>query len=282
MPFRLDNIIDGRLQPAVRDWLLDAGLGGCESFFIGGSGGSGGSGGRRYNHLQHTLKDAGSGSPLGRLVYTVAMGGQPQDVALLDLDLVLENDRPTPLRFLELLPGSSPANEYYIVETAEEQRLVVETVDRHTEAGPLLGTEREVRISLFPFQADVFDSIDAFDRWAGFTGPSEPEGSERPVTGFSERFAMPEVMPEGEEEGDGHHSFLLGTVRDLREVTLDCGASRLPLLLAWVDTALGPVPAALSREAFDLSRLRPGCLLALYTYVKADIAPPGVFEPMPR
>ena len=54
--------------------------------------------------------------------------------------------------------------------------------------------------------------------------------------------------------------------------------AKLPFVLAKVDTAAGVVPVAMGRDVFDLSNLTVGCIVAMDTVVKADVAAPGAFD----
>jgi hypothetical protein len=56
------------------------------------------------------------------------------------------------------------------------------------------------------------------------------------------------------------------------------GITRLDFVLAQVRTALGIIPVAMGRDAFNIEGIRPGKVLAMNAYVKADLARPEVFQ----
>ena len=231
----------------------------------------------KYVHSQTNIRDEISGEIFGKLVYTIKSNEKKQVNELLDLDLVLINDTKTRLRFLSLREGSSDANEYYDAEIAEDDgRLEIETVNRHSAEGELVGTEREVGICAFPFELTVYESIKVFNKAMGFDREIKVKGLDLAVHGFSERFIMPGGAMSGKKE-DGSYTFLLGRVIGFRDVRWRLGAIELNFVIAQLDTALGVIPAAMSREVFDLSNLSENAIVAMNADIKADLADPKDF-----
>ena len=226
----------------------------------------------KYIHSQTDIRNEISGEIFGKLVYTIKTNEEKQVNELLDLDIVLNNDTKTRLRFLSLREGSSDANEYYDVEIAEDDgRLEVETVNRHSVEGELVGTEREVGICAFPFELTVYESIEAFNKTMGFDREIRVKGLDLPVHGFSEKFIMPGGAMSRDKE-DGSYTFLLGRVIGFRDVCWCLGTIELNFIIARLDTALGVIPAAMSREVFDLSNLSENAIVAMNADIKADLA----------
>ena len=87
-------------------------------------------------------------------------------------------------------------------------------------------------------------------------------------------------MPGGltSEGKDNDYSFIIGTVKSFRNVSPNFGSHKLPFVLAKVDTALGAVPVAMGQDVFDLKELNVGCVIAMNTVVKADIASSEAFN----
>ena len=270
MPLHLDSITNDNRDSSLLAWMLQEGMNDCDAIFI--------SEDHLFFHIQKNIVDLITNDVIGRLIYTIKNNEERKTLEVLDLDIVLNNPNPSTLRFLDLRSGSE-ANEYYEVETLEdEQHLEIETVNRHTEPGDLLKTERNVYISVFPFQLSVYESINEFNKWAGFEKPVTVGNTDLKVGGFSETFTMIGGMFEGKGDREEHYSFMLGTIESFRDVKIAFGETILDFVIASVNTALGVVPVTMGREVFDLSNLSQGCIVAMNADVKADIALPGVFK----
>ncbi len=98
------------------------------------------------------------------------------------------------------------------------------------------------------------------------------------VHGLSERFSMPGGMMSDRKDDDGNYSFIIGKVKSFRDVSPDFGDNKFPFVLMKVDTTVGVVPVAMGKDVFDLKKLSVGCIIAMNTVVKADIAAPGTFK----
>ena len=271
MPIHLDSVTDPKQRPGLIAWILKKGMDECDSVLA--------SDDHLYFHIHKGIVDHKTNETIGRLVYTIKNDDEHQQLQLLDLDIVLENAAPSKLRFLKLMDGSSNANEYYEVETVDdEQHLVIETVNRHSIPDGLLNTERSVSISIFPFQLSIYENIDKFNQWAGFGKPITVGNTDLKVGGFSERFAMPGAMFSKSNEDDGGYSFMIGTVKSFRDVRTEFGEFKLDFVLARVDTAVGVVPVAMGRDVFDLAELHQDSIVAMNAYVKADLALPNIIR----
>ena len=273
MPLHLSSISDKEERnAAIVSWLLNTGVHEC--------GAASASEDKRFLYLAGNIDDYLSQQAVGRVIFTLMRDEENKQLKLLDIDLIMNNDTPTRVRFLKRREGSSGANEYYNVETCSGcQHMVVETVKRHMEPRSLEGTERDVHISMFPFRLTVYDAMEDFDRAAGISGPAAAGGSGPAVSGFSERFCMPGDILDSDKSSDGNYSFIVGKVKGFRYAVTEFGETRLSFIVARVDTAAGIVPVAMSRDVFDLSKLKKDCIVAMSAYVKADIAacgPPAI------
>lgn len=241
MPLRFRSIMSGNGEELL-DWLMEENLGSA-----------------RLNYVPHadfmlattTLKDGLTNTDMGKIVYTFEL--VDNEMQLLDIDIVLRNSNTTGLEFCHMLPGSSDANEYYQAEIVDAgARVNIETVNRHTIEGELQGSVRNVSVSAFPFQLSVYDSIEAFQKETGVP--------------FSDKYA-------GCSFGDEIYATVVGKVMAARDVRMQAGDRSIDFVIAWLDTALGMIPAAMSRDVFDLESLAPGKTVVMNANLKADLAP---------
>ena len=263
MPLHLNSITNDSQNSEPLAWMLQKGMDECDSIFI--------TEDQKYFHIRCNILDRLSGQNIGKLVYTILHGEKTLEIK--DLDIVWNNDTPTLLQFNTLRDGSSDANEYYEAETVEEgQHLEIETVNRHVVSEVILNTEREVFISVFPFELSVYADIDAFNKWAGFNREITVGNTDLKVGGFSERFMMPGGMFYDKKKSDESYSFVVGKVVSYRDVEIAFGETVYPFVLAMIDTALGVIPVSMGREVFDLESLKVGCIVAMNVDIKADLA----------
>lgn len=269
MPLHLNSITNDSHNAETLAWILQDGMDECDSVFI--------TEDRKYLHIRRPIKDLRSGEELGQTIYTLKMKEDALEV--LDIDMVWRNDRPTKLRFNTLREGSSDANEYYEAETADnEQHLEIETVNRHIVQGELLDTEREVFASAFPFALTVFADIDAFNKWAGFKEERSIADTGLKIGGFSETFMMPGGLFDPDKRQSESYSFLIGKVVSYQDVEIAFGKTVLSFVFAQVETGLGIIPISMGREVFDLSELKPGCIIAMNADIKVDVAKEGDYS----
>ena len=226
----------------------------------------------KYLHTLLRLKDDVTDDPFGKLVFTIKINDEENTLQILDLDITLDNENRTELRFLDLRPGSSDANEYYDAYTEENgAHLELETVCRHAVKEELTGSCRDVSISAFPFKLSVFENLKAYNKAIGMDKKIKVKGTEYSVCGMSEYFIMPGGTL-GTEEEEESFTYLLGTVTSWKDVRWRLGKNVLEFVLVWLDTALGRIPAAMGRDVFDLSDLAIGSLIAMYADIKADMS----------
>lgn len=87
---------------------------------------------------------------IGKVVITLIV--RPDNIELVDTDVVLLSDHKTKLHFEEKLEESSEANEYYMVyDLEQEKHFDIEIVDRYTISEDIENKEKDVYLSAFPF-----------------------------------------------------------------------------------------------------------------------------------
>lgn len=247
-----------------------------------------GTDGEQYSHYTYFMRDASSGECIGKLVVTVhhavkrkGLFKKETENKLIDMDLTIDSGEAIDMRFLNRLPGSSGANEYYDVELAGHQRFQVETVNRHSITGSIEGKTQKVKASAFPFMLTVYDSLDAMNEALHV---KEIFGTKE---GLAPDFAAPgsaaiEIfkLPGNANEIS---SFLVGTVKSVKDVEVKLGGMKLSFALVRMETALGTLPVAMGRSVFNIEKIAPGKIVAMLADIKADFAidqkPAGIGVP---
>jgi hypothetical protein len=233
---------------------------------------------KRFFCGRSRMIDSITNEPIGNFVYTIWSNEKERCNEIQDLDITLDNPTVTPLRFLEMLDKSEDTTEYYNVETeGEEAHLQIETVNRLAIPGSIVNSTQNAYISAFPFQLTMFDSIDDLNRLFGFKERTQVGSTDLYVSGLSDTFIAPSGVLSDKDEDDVY-TLMFGTVTSVRNVQVDMGITRLDFVLAQVRTALGIIPVAMGRDAFNIEGIRPGKVLAMNAYVKADLARPEVFQ----
>ena len=227
----------------------------------------------RILHLASPMWDASTGERIGKFVFTLYVDDARKAFEVIDIDITLDGAETTALRFLQKLPQSSDANEYYDVETVDHGiRLQIETVNRHFLAGDIAGTVQRVCACAFPFQLTVYDDMDALNEAVGLKQTVKVNGTDMSVGGLSGIFAAPGSLGgTGGSESDVY-SLMVGTVSDVRDVSVKLGEKTLDFAIVQLESALGLLPVAMGRDVFDLDKLAPGRAVMMNADVKADFA----------
>ena len=224
------------------------------------------------------MVDTRTGKVIGYYIYTIWSNLKEQRNEILDLDIILYNEKTTSIRFLRRLPSSSDSNEYYDAETCKtEQHFQLETVCRYTVSQEIEATARNVYISAFPFELSIFDSISAFNRHIGFKEHHPIGKTDLTTDGLSETFLAPGNILSSKND-DETFSFVIGKVESYKDVTVNFGKINLDFVIAQVDTAFGNIPVAMGRDVFDIEKLIPGMIVAMNAYIKADLSNPEDFK----
>ena len=227
---------------------------------------------RNYIQIAQFLHDTRSGQRIGKLVFTMFRSEQEKALRILDIDIVIDSSEPTRLKFLNKLPPSSDANEYYDVETLpEEQHLQVETVNRYFIKQEIENTEQSVRACAFPFKLSVYDDTDAMNEALGFK-PKRIEELDMTIGGLSDTFTAPGgILSQEADEGE-IYTFLVGRVLSARDVEISFEGQSITFVIAQLDTALGQLPTAMGRDVFEIGDMAPGKVVAMSADIKVDFA----------
>ena len=192
---------------------------------------------QNYIQMAQFLVDELSGQRIGKLVYTMFRSAEEKSLNVLDLDITLDSSFATQLCFLKKLQGLSDANEYYDVEATDEgQRLQVETVNRYLIQREIENTVQTVRTSAFPFRLDVYKDLDELNRKLGFFS-HRAEAPDMEQIGLHEHFAAPGSLSRDETLEGESFSLIVGTVKSVRDVEVCFGKTRIPFVIAQVDSA---------------------------------------------
>ncbi len=232
--------------------------------------------GNTYFHYTHFMRDVYSGEIIGKFVVTLrevtkrsGLFKKETHKEILDMDLTLEGEAEVEMRFLNMLPGSSGANEYYDVELEGHQRFQIETVNRHAITGKIEGTKQKVKASAFPFRLSVYDSMAAMNE---ALHTKEIFGGRQ----LSDEFAAPgsaaiEIL-RMQGNKDEISAFLIGTVKSVKDVEVKLGEMKLSFALVRMETALGILPVAMGRSVFNIDEIAPGKVVSMFADIKADFA----------
>ena len=265
MPLHFNSITRDSQVPDLLTWILTNELNNSSIILA--------SADKHYLHSRTEIIDEISGDVIGGYIFTLEVSDEEKAIFVKDVDIVFESESSSILRFLAIRPGSSDSNEYYDVQTADgAQRLQIETVNRHSVEGELVGTEQSVHISAFPFCVEMFDDMQALNHRFGFDKEITVHGTDFKVGGFSEHFTAPGGMFVEEGEDPETYSIMIGTVESVRDVQINLGDITIPFLLVQLDTALGVIPVAMNREVFDIEGIAPGKVIYMSADIKADLA----------
>ena len=265
MPLHFDSITKDSQDSRLLAWILTTALNNSSSVLA--------SADKHYLHGRSEIIDEISGSVIGGYVFTLEVNDEEKAIFVKDVDIVFDSENQSLLQFLELRPGSSDSNEYYDVQVSENaQRLQIETVNRHSIEGDLVGTTRSVRISAFPFRVDLFDNLQGLNKMLGLDKEITIKGTDWKLGGISEHFTAPGGIFAAEGEEDETYSIIVGTVKSLRDVQISLGEIKIPFLLVQLDTAMGVIPVAMSREVFEINGIAPGNVIYMSADIKADLA----------
>lgn len=261
MPLHL-NALTNNAHDELLTQLLQEGLDQAESTIA--------SEDRKILHVANPMWDAASGERIGKFVFTLLVDNAHKAFEVIDIDMTLESAETTELRFLQMLPQSSEANEYYDVETTDNGiHLQIETVNRNALPGDIVDTVQRVCTCAFPFQLTVYDDMKALNEAVGFKQTAR--GTNMSV-GLSSVFAAPGSLGGTEGSESDIYSLMVGVVRDMRDVSVQIGERTLAFVIVQLESALGLLPVAMGRGVFDLDKLAPGRAIMMNADVKADFA----------
>lgn len=263
MPLRLDAIMKNQ-SSAVMAWLLEQEFQSVDDAFATEDG--------RYFHVSKTFLDTRTDTPIGRYVFTLFRNEERKALEILDLDIVLNNADPVCLEFVTRYEPSSDSNEYYEVVTEDERHLCVETVNRHTVPGDILGAKRSVYASAFPFKVSIYNDMAELNHALGFDKRTLKVGDkEYTIGGLSETFTtLSGVFSGGQETEETPWSTMVGEVHSYRDATLQFGHRVCQVCIVQLKTALGVLPTIMGKERFETSKLSQGKVVLMEARIKAN------------
>lgn len=262
MPLHLESITKSDRDEKLVQYLFEKTFSECDLGLL--------SADKKFLVTRCGLTDELSGESIGAATFTLQRREDGLD--MLDIDLTLNMTEPVELTFINRLERSSIANEYYDAELpGKYQRLQIETVCRYAIDDDIEGKTLPAYVSAFPFRLSIYDSIEDFN--------SELDCKNAPEFKLAKTFIAPGGFLTTSNR-DEVFSFVLGTVESFREARLVFGETQVDFVIAQIETALGTIPAPMSREVFDLADLAPGKLIAMYADIKADLSKPSDFAKM--
>lgn len=217
-------------------------------------------------HMTSFFKDSHTGKAIGKVVITLIV--RTDNIELVDTDITLLSDNNTKLHFEEKLEESSEANEYYMVYDLEQERYFkVETVNRYSITEQIENTDRDVYLSAFPFQLDVFKNEKEMNDALGM-------GKEIDIPSIGKQVITmdPRMMADGQAMGAKEPcSFVIGEVTNFHDVEVNIAGNNIKFMIINLDTGIGSMPVAVNKENFDLRKLKKGSLIGMVADVKADL-----------
>ena len=227
---------------------------------------------KKYILASKSVIDEKSGGKVGDFVFTVEINEKEKTLGILDVDLVFKNPFNSTLEFSEKLPLSSDANEYYNVDAENGGRFQIETVNRHLVEDEIEGEERAVNLSAFPFKLSIYESIDAFNAEMGYGKETEIGGEVHKIAGFSETFIAPgDLLATGKEpDEEDIFSFVIGTIKSVRKISVDLNGEPVELFLAEVEAAPGNLTTVISPEIFKTETVEAGKTVVMNAVIKAN------------
>ncbi len=224
-------------------------------------------------HLRKRLKDDLSGREFGSVIYTIKMDREEDTISIIDIDIVPDSVRSTTLTFMEKLPSSSEANEYYNAEvTGKICQIQVETVNRNACDEEIVDTDRDVFLSAFPFSVNMFNSMDEVNERFKAKGKKEVGDTGLEIGGFADEFAAPSTFFTAGKDSDETFTYFFGRVSTIRSVKCSDLGEKVSFLLVYVDCAMGLIPVVMSQNCFDLEDLDLGKILEIRADIKADFS----------
>ncbi len=210
----------------------------------------------------YPLADQSNGKVFGEI--TTLVKSSDEKIEIIDCDLTIDNKNQS-LHFINRLPASSEANEYYTVALPDTDiRFVIETVNRYAVWDDKIeNQDLKVRLSAFAFRILVHDNIEAYNKSIGFSPFDSKIGQ---VVGLSEVFCMPK-----DEETKNPYTFFLGTVKDIKDVKTKLTKKFMEFSIIFVECFSGILPVVVSKKLFDLSKLQKGKLVEISASIKADL-----------
>lgn len=208
-----------------------------------------------------------TGAKIGRIVFTIKTNEKEKCNELLDVDITLLNDNYAELCFECRYEESSDANEYYQVSSSDGFHFEVETVGRYRVPIEILKTKQKVYLSAFPFQLNIYDTIEELNKDMGFEKPIQTPIKELSCSGYAKNFMGSGTMFINSNEIS---SFIIGTVESFRDVIAIIGDMEVPFTIVNLKTGVGNMPVAVSKDVFELNGISKNKVIMMLCDLKAE------------
>ena len=220
-------------------------------------------------HMSNYIREVNTNEILGKAVITLVINHNDKNLQIVDVDITLKNDNIIILEFEKKLSPSSEANEYYDVISDDGAHFQIETVNRYClDKEDIVNTKQKVSLSAFPFRLNIFENEDEMNKALGFKEPIEVANTGMNVNGYSTKMMGVGGLFTG--NFDEPSSIIIGEIEYYRDVTLKIADIDIDFTIIYINTAIGILPVATSRENFKLDKLEKGNLLVMITDLKAD------------
>lgn len=217
-------------------------------------------------HMTSYLKDIHTHKKIGKVVITLIV--RKDSIEIVDTDITLLSNNKTKLHFEEKLEQSSEANEYYVVYDLEQERhFDVETVNRYIINEEIEQSDREVYLSAFPFQLDIFENEEDMNKTLGLGKKINIPGIGKRLIGMDTRMMSDGRIMVGSTEPC---SFIIGEVKSFENVEVDIAGNVIDFKIINLETGIGIMPVAVDERNFNLSKLRENVLIAMAADIKVD------------
>lgn len=221
---------------------------------------------KKMIHMTSYFKDINTKEKIGKIVLTLKIN--TENIEILDIDVTLLSKHSTKVHFEEKMEESSEANEYYMVyDLEQEKHFDIETVNRYTVAEDIEDKDKDVYLSAFPFQLDVFENEDEMNKALGM-------GKEIDIPSIGKKVITmdPRMMSDGRVMTGANEpcSFIIGEVKDFKDVEVDIAGNIIKFKIIDLETAIGIIPVAVHEENFNLSKLKKKALIGMVADIKAD------------
>lgn len=127
-------------------------------------------------------------------------------------------------------------------------------------------------ISAFPFSVEIYNNMEEFNRKSGLEKDIKVGEHELRCNGFSDNFMAPASLFQMGTDSNETYTYFFGKVSSVREVESEYFGDRVSFLIVSVDSGMGTIPVAMSRECFALEELAVGKMLEMRADIKADFS----------
>ena len=114
--------------------------------------------------------------------------------------------------------------------------------------------------------------MEAFNKESGLEKDIKVGEHELRCNGFSDVFMAPASLFQMGTDSNETYTYFFGKVSSIREVESEDFGDRVAFLVVGVDSGMGTIPVAMSRECFDLGELAVGKVLEMRADIKADFS----------